>query len=230
MKLTDEDKKILLDWGHPESDFEQIQRAISKTIYELYSGSGEKQKISCEKARVVLGQKKFLSGISRSAFHYTSLRETADGRYVSFDTHRLFEENEKDEEKYRRNELYKRVCKGYISTISKELILENTRNLHHITIQDKYIDKAQKGEINLSNYKKYLEDEMDYTYKNYEEFFSNYVADGIKEDETDIGFYNCANNTWDYPVSKDDLEALNGLGYNFDLKNPDLEEIEENEI
>lgn len=230
MKLTDEDKKILLDWGYTESDLEQIQRALLKTRYELYSDNEEKQKISGKQARKLLGDEQFLSGISRSAFHYTSLRKTSDGREIIFDTDRLFKENEKEEEKYRINELYKRVCKGYISTMSKELILENTRNLHHIIIQDEYIDKAEKGEINLSNYKNYLEDENDDIYKNYEEFFSIYVAYGIKEDKRDVGYYNGENNTWDYPVSKEDLEALNKLGYDFDLRNPEQEEMEENEI
>lgn len=99
MKLTDEDKKILLDWGYTENDLEQIQRALVKTTYELYSDDNrEKRKISGKQARELLGQEKFLSGISRSAFHYTSLRETSDGKEIIFDTYKLFDEKKKSEE------------------------------------------------------------------------------------------------------------------------------------
>ena len=39
----------------------------------------------------ILGEKKFLSGISRSAYHYTAARETEDGEFVVyFDSSVLF--------------------------------------------------------------------------------------------------------------------------------------------
>ena len=87
MKLTNTDKALLLEWGHPESDFQQIEEAFkkTKTKYEL----GDKP-ISREDAISLLGREQYLSGISRSAFHYTAVRETPDGQLVCFDSSNLF--------------------------------------------------------------------------------------------------------------------------------------------
>ena len=87
MKLTNEDKALLLDWGYTEKDFAQIEEAFkkSKTTYTLGS-----QRIVREKAIAVLGRRNYLSGIARSAFHYTAARETADGQFVYFDSSKLF--------------------------------------------------------------------------------------------------------------------------------------------
>lgn len=38
MKLTKEDKALLTAWGHKEEDLKQIERATTKTTYELSSG------------------------------------------------------------------------------------------------------------------------------------------------------------------------------------------------
>ena len=87
MKLTIEDKKTLHDIGIPDSDFQQIERAMTKTDYKYRS-----RKISREKAIELLGRKNYLSGLSRSAFHWTAARETATGECVYFDSCRLFAE------------------------------------------------------------------------------------------------------------------------------------------
>lgn len=87
MELTEKDKAMLREWGHPESDFRQIEEAFkkSKTKYEL----GDKP-ISREEAISLLGREQYLSGIARSAFHYTAVRETPDGKFVYFDSSNLF--------------------------------------------------------------------------------------------------------------------------------------------
>lgn len=87
MKLTNEDRAMLLDWGYPEEDFAQIEEAFkkSKTTYELGDTS-----ISREDAIAALGRRDYLSGIARSAFHFTAARETADGKFVYFDSSKLF--------------------------------------------------------------------------------------------------------------------------------------------
>lgn len=87
MKLTNEDKELLMDWGHPKEDLKQIERATSKTIYTLDSG----EKISASEALTILGRNVYLSGISRSAFHWTSYRESEKGQSVHFDSSRLFQ-------------------------------------------------------------------------------------------------------------------------------------------
>ena len=87
MKLTEDDKQQLRDWHVDERDFEQIERAlsVSMTKYELNG-----KPISRQKAIELLGQKVYLSGILRSAFHYTAARETKAGDSVFFDSHNLF--------------------------------------------------------------------------------------------------------------------------------------------
>lgn len=85
MKLTDKDKELLVKWGYVKEDFRQIEKATTKTIYELND-----KKISCKKALEVLGREKYLSGISRSAFHYTAVRYNDNGDEVYFNSSKLF--------------------------------------------------------------------------------------------------------------------------------------------
>ena len=90
MKLTNEDKALLLDWGYPEEDFAQIEEAFqkSKTTYELGDF-----RISREEAIRLLGRRQYLSGVARSAFHRTAAREvpmSTSGEVVYFDSSKLF--------------------------------------------------------------------------------------------------------------------------------------------
>ena len=85
MKLTSEDKKILTNWGYLEADFAQIERAINKTIYTMNG-----MKITADQTVEILGKETYLSGISRSAFHWSCGRENKEGQYVSFDSSKLF--------------------------------------------------------------------------------------------------------------------------------------------
>lgn len=88
MKLTKQDKEIIRKWGHLEDNMKQIEEATRKTVYEL----NDKEKISCNEAIKLLGREEFLSGISRSAFHWSALRYTEDGNnFVCFDSSKLFQ-------------------------------------------------------------------------------------------------------------------------------------------
>ena len=87
MKLNKEDKALLKEWGHLESDLEQIEEATRKTKYELND-----KNISTKKAIEILGREKYLSGISRSAFHWTALRSNDNNESVFFNSSKLFEE------------------------------------------------------------------------------------------------------------------------------------------
>ncbi len=91
MKLTDNDKKILMDWGYFEEDLSQIEKATRRTIYTI-SRSGEKEgKIPCLKAVELLGRETFLSGIARSAFHASSVRNIENTNdKIYFDSSSLF--------------------------------------------------------------------------------------------------------------------------------------------
>lgn len=85
MKLTEADKKQLKKWGYRKSDLDQIEIATSLTRYEIDG------KLVCdEEARELLGDEEYLSGISRSAFHWSASRETPDGRVLSMDSSALF--------------------------------------------------------------------------------------------------------------------------------------------
>lgn len=86
MDLTKEDKKLLLNWGYSEADFEQITKAahISNTRYKLGNTP-----IGRELAIRLLGRKEYLSGLARSAFHRTATRRTESGDVVLFDSSRL---------------------------------------------------------------------------------------------------------------------------------------------
>lgn len=87
MKLTNQDKMLLRGMGHDDKDFPQIEEAMRK-YYTTYDLDGET--ISREQAIALLGREAYLSGISRSAFHYTAARSTDDGRVVGFDSSKLF--------------------------------------------------------------------------------------------------------------------------------------------
>lgn len=85
MKLTTEDKKYLKTNGYLDKDMAQIEDAIGKTIYEIND-----IRVSASEACEILGREKFLSGIGRSAFHWSAARDTGDGATVYFDSRRLF--------------------------------------------------------------------------------------------------------------------------------------------
>lgn len=86
MKLTEKEKTILKKWGHDESEIDQIQRAIDLTTYER-----DGVDITEEKAKWLLGTTEWLSGLSRSAFHWTSYRLDRYGKGISFDSSKLFD-------------------------------------------------------------------------------------------------------------------------------------------
>lgn len=85
MKLTDEDKTYLKGLGYHKKDLKQIAVATSLTAY-TYKGHLICDADACE----VLGKEDYLSGIARSAFHWSASRETPEGETVLFDSRALF--------------------------------------------------------------------------------------------------------------------------------------------
>ncbi len=87
MKLTNKDKDILREFGYEDKDFKQIEMATLKnhTVYEL-----DNKKIQLEKVLEIMDRKEYLSGIARSAFHFSSVRFTLDEKEVYFDSSKLF--------------------------------------------------------------------------------------------------------------------------------------------
>ena len=78
--LTEKDRDNLLNWGYAPSDLAQIEECANKSVYVL----DMKESIPLEKVLELLDRDTFLSGISRSAFHWTSTRETPDGTHSVF--------------------------------------------------------------------------------------------------------------------------------------------------
>lgn len=82
MKLTRSDKQLLKEWGFLDEDMRQIEMAMNEriTTYELNNNQ-----ISRDKVIEILGKEQYLSGISRSAFHWSAMRES-----IYFDSSKLF--------------------------------------------------------------------------------------------------------------------------------------------
>lgn len=91
-KLTPDDKQLLQSWHFSERDIAQISEAICQTTYTAYTaGSTRGRRISADTAIETLGREAFLSGIGRSAFHYSALRENDEHTQVIFDSNKLFQ-------------------------------------------------------------------------------------------------------------------------------------------
>lgn len=91
--LTLEDITYLKDWGEDERSIAQIDRAVTKTIYEkliFEDGQDKSVRISRLEAKQILGNEQFLSGLSRSAFHWDAVRTAENGTKVYFDSSKLF--------------------------------------------------------------------------------------------------------------------------------------------
>lgn len=85
-KLTDEDKAYLSRIGEKEEYFPQIEEAARVTEFEC-----DGKKISLSKCIEILGRETFLSGIHRSAFHWTAARYNPDEtKTIFFDSSKLF--------------------------------------------------------------------------------------------------------------------------------------------
>lgn len=85
MTLSESMKITLREWGHPENEINQIEQAAKVTTYKLNGHA-----LSQGDARKKLGTRVWLSGLSRSAFHSTSVRRDQFGNEVFFDSSQLF--------------------------------------------------------------------------------------------------------------------------------------------
>jgi hypothetical protein len=86
-RLTKADAKYLMDMGYSRDDLRQIQKAANsfKTKFDV---NGEK--VSRDIAMEKLGREKFLDGLARSAFHWSSSQKNNDVE-VGFDSSKFFE-------------------------------------------------------------------------------------------------------------------------------------------
>ena len=106
MKITKEEKMYLERCGYGRKDFAQIQEATrrDKTTYEMDGAP-----ITRDEAVTRLGRLDYLSGIARSAFHFTAMRITEDGKVILFDSSRLFGKD---------NPYLKAQCQNMVSALA----------------------------------------------------------------------------------------------------------------
>lgn len=92
MKFTKKDRELLESWGENEDGIAQIELA-TQARYTKYIFDG--RQISREETIRLLGRRKYLAVLSRSAFHHTAAQpvgEDEDCGVVYFDSSRLFKE------------------------------------------------------------------------------------------------------------------------------------------
>ena len=95
--LTQEDISLLKSWNYPDEDIPQIERNAHACVYTVFykvPADQKSKRISRKKALEVLGRENFLSGLARSAFHWSAVREgdkiNASETAVLFDARKLF--------------------------------------------------------------------------------------------------------------------------------------------
>ena len=89
--LKAEDIEYLKSLGYLSSDMRQIQEAIICSRYtDIQRDGKDEREITIKEALNKLDRKAFLSGIARSAFHYSAVRNYGDKRMIYFDSSVLF--------------------------------------------------------------------------------------------------------------------------------------------
>lgn len=107
---------------------------------------------------------------------------------------------------------YKRICKKYVETMSKEMLLEKNNKVLHIFIEDEYIELKEKGKINIQNYKDYLDNNFEvYEYESYKELYDYTIKDEIIYDIQDLGLIDY-DGKWDFYITFEELKKM-GYGY-----------------
>lgn len=114
------------------------------------------------------------------------------------------------------NKFYESVCKKYIETMSKEMLLEDKKGkILYIFIDDDYIKLKDNGKINLDNYKKYLDGNFEVEeYNSYEEIYNTSIKDNIAYDLNDLALFD-ENGNWNFYIT---FEELKKVGYGFMVK------------
>lgn len=110
---------------------------------------------------------------------------------------------------------YKDVCKKYIGTMSKEILLEKNNKVLHIFIEDEYIELKENGKINIDTYQEYLDENFEvYEYDSYKELFDGTIKDEIAYDLNDLKLFD-EKGKWNFYISFDELKEI---GYGFMVK------------
>ena len=91
--LSDSDISYLKSIGYPDTDMKLINKSVKATIFTLWQETvnGYKGKIiKWDEVVAILGKEQALSGLARSTFHFSAIREINQYDYVYFDSGKLF--------------------------------------------------------------------------------------------------------------------------------------------
>lgn len=80
--LNNKDVQVLTEWGHSTQEIHQIDECISSVEFEYCDTD---RRVSMKSVLKGMDRTEFLSGMSRAAFHWTSVRRMKNGREVLFD-------------------------------------------------------------------------------------------------------------------------------------------------
>lgn len=88
MRLTEDERLMLMQMGYPAEDFPQIREAAlaKNTVYKLNG----KKRITADDVVRMIGLHEYLSALARSAFHWNTTRDLPNGGYIEFDSSRMF--------------------------------------------------------------------------------------------------------------------------------------------
>lgn len=112
-------------------------------------------------------------------------------------------------------QFYKDICRKYVKTMSKEMLLETNDKILHIFIEDEYIPLKENGKITIENYKDYLDSSFEtYEYNFYQDLYNSTIKDEIAYDLNDLELFN-NDGKWNFYIS---FEELKKMGYGFMVK------------
>lgn len=92
MKLTKREIEYLEQCGEDEESIAQVKRVIcNRNLKITIEEKGKERRISYVYAKHLLGWEEFIGAIHRASFHWSSSRQTKDGRTIYFDASKFFE-------------------------------------------------------------------------------------------------------------------------------------------
>lgn len=92
MSMPKADIEVLQSWGNNDKDINQIGYAARANItkYTVLNDDDTERRITKSEAIEILGRETWLSGLHRSAFHRTAVREGKNGIKVFFDSSKIW--------------------------------------------------------------------------------------------------------------------------------------------
>lgn len=111
---------------------------------------------------------------------------------------------------------YKKICEKFIKATEREMLLIKDDKIIHFVIEDEYVRLKNDGKINIKNYEKYLDNDVNvYEYDTFKEFYESYVQEEIEQDFFSLPLFDEDTKKWEFYL---DFEELKKLGYGSKIK------------